>query len=605
MTLEDFDYLSPSITFFHYGRKNHSSKIGGVLTITGILISIAYILYLLTDAFSYKSLSLLFYKKFEYESGKYIFDNEGIFHFINLYSVNNNGYFGKFDKKYIRIFISRIAKVYPKNENSLSENDHWVYDLCDNNDKLNMDINLFDKIPDFTNASCIKYYYNSKTKNYYNKNQKEFIYPFIEHGNARKDNTLLGILIEECQNNTIFDNILGPCATQNDIKKYLNEFTAFYFSFIDNQVDPTNLKKPITKYFNTISSSLSKTKYSIHNINFNPLVVKTDKGLLKKKYINDKSFMFDYNREDSTVNKGNSNILAEISFWVENNFIIYDRSYNKIINILPTIGGIIEILYYIFYFINWVYNKYTILLHTKDLFLKIYTGRELNLADNELKKDTFIQKFTCMLSENKIPVSKFAYLSQKNAVFSTKNKVKNSIVDSNVNIHNIISTYNHVFDFNNTSNLKFIPNQTSKNNYGNLKTILTKSKNNTRKAKNSAPTFIYRMNTNRKQTNIEEMPRYNAFEQEFKKYIRKNKLKVKCPNRKIPLIENKFSFITFISSFFHNKNKNYGVDIFELFRKKLLSEEHLYRAHVNLYLLVKYFDIEQEKTDILELYKNL
>ena len=401
MILKDLDFLSPSITLFHYGRRNHSSEFGGILTIFGVIFCFIYILYLLNDLFNYKTLSLLFYNKYEDEAGKYIFDNDGIYHFIQFYNKNNNGYFGKYDKKYIRIFISSIASTYPYNMNILQETNHWVYDLCEeniDNEKLNK--KLFDKIDNFTNSACIKYYYDSKLKKYYNKTNKNFIFPFIEHGNSRKDNTLLGIIIEKCNNNSILNELLGPCGSEKEIKNYLQNFVAFYFSFIDNQVDPTNFKNPIQKYFNSFSGRLSDITYPVNNINFNPLLVKTDKGRLNKKYFYHNSFIFDSNRKDAKNNNDYSQILCEISFWLQNNFIIYDRSYKKILDIFPYIGGVIEITYYCLYIINYLFNRFKILSNTKNLFFKIHTGRELNLDDNEIAEETFVRKFKFMLNKD-------------------------------------------------------------------------------------------------------------------------------------------------------------------------------------------------------------
>ncbi len=54
-----------------------------------------------------------------------------------------------------------------------------------------------------------------------------------------------------------------------------------------------------------------------------------------------------------------------------------------------------------------------------------------------------------------------------------------------------------------------------------------------------------------------------------------------------------------------HKKKN-DLLFFENFRKKMLSEEHLYMSHINLYFLEKLLDIEEtEKFSVKELYQNL
>ena len=99
--------------------------------------------------------------------------------------------------------------------------------------------------------------------------------------------------------------------------------------------------------------------------------------------------------------------------------------------------------------------------------------------------------------------------------------------------------------------------------------------------------------------------RYNAFKIQLKYYMNENMKKVKQISKKMIFIEKKFSFFDFFSTLCSDKNKQNGVYVLEHFRKKLISEEHLYRSHLNLYLFEKYFDMEQEKADILELFKNL
>lgn len=70
--------------------------------------------------------------------------------------------------------------------------------------------------------------------------------------------------------------------------------------------------------------------------------------------------------------------------------------------------------------------------------------------------------------------------------------------------------------------------------------------------------------------------------------------------RKIELTE----FLKFILSCF--KNKGNKVQYIYKFRNKLLSEEHLYKVHINLYLLEKIFQIDEPyKFDVNELFNNL
>ena len=55
-----------------------------------------------------------------------------------------------------------------------------------------------------------------------------------------------------------------------------------------------------------------------------------------------------------------------------------------------------------------------------------------------------------------------------------------------------------------------------------------------------------------------------------------------------------------------NKRTENNINLINNFRNKLLSEEHLYKIHINLYLLERIFEIDENyKFDFKELYDNL
>ena len=67
----------------------------------------------------------------------------------------------------------------------------------------------------------------------------------------------------------------------------------------------------------------------------------------------------------------------------------------------------------------------------------------------------------------------------------------------------------------------------------------------------------------------------------------------------------RFSFIDFIKSLFFKKDKG-SHHYLILFRKHLLSEEHLLKSHINFVLLEKQYDIkEDENTSIFDCFNKL
>ena len=161
--MKKLDFLSPPITLFHLERRTHTSKIGGILMISMSVVYIAYITYLLFNLITHRKITSIFYQKFQFEAGYYSFNPSSIFHFIQIYSTESGGYFDKFDTKYIRAYITYYQANITYSNVDLYE--HWIFDSCENNvDNENLDSELFEHIDNFSNAVCIKYYYNNSEK---------------------------------------------------------------------------------------------------------------------------------------------------------------------------------------------------------------------------------------------------------------------------------------------------------------------------------------------------------------------------------------------------------------------------------------------------------
>ena len=75
----------------------------------------------------------------------------------------------------------------------------------------------------------------------------------------------------------------------------------------------------------------------------------------------------------------------------------------------------------------------------------------------------------------------------------------------------------------------------------------------------------------------------------------------------VHFLEEKMSYFEFLKFFVACKKRDdNNINLIMQFRKKLLSEEHLFRVHINLYLLEKLFQVDdQYKFDVKELYNNL
>ena len=286
----------------------------------------------------------MMHKKYKYKAGYYPLNSTSLFHFFQFRNGGNNN-FDKYDSKSIRIFT--LLTLNFNNESLLESNDHLVYDICEDGIYNNMDKSLFYHIENFTNSACIKYFYNSTKREYIPKENPKFTWPHLEHGVAQKDNIYLNTVILKCSNNSLSNQVLGFCNSEEEINKYLKDHQTFYLYFIDNFVDPINYTNPIQAYFYTLASGVGNgISYIENNIHISPLQVIASEGLIfnSKKYI--RTYSFEQNRKGELLNSKDSTILVKYYYLLQNNISIYERKYNNLLDIFSDIGGVIQMIFY-------------------------------------------------------------------------------------------------------------------------------------------------------------------------------------------------------------------------------------------------------------------
>ena len=253
------DFLSPPITLFHLEKRTHTSNVGGFLIVIMVSACTLYISFLLYDLINHKKITSIFHKRFEYEAGYYSFNSSSIFHFIQIFSPENGGYFDKYESKYIRAYTTYVHSNF--SYGNLDLYDHWVFDTCRKDiDDKDLDPSLFKNIENFTNGVCIRYYYNSSERKYYSLEDEGFSWPHLEHGIAQRDNIYLTTIVQKCSNDSIINKIFGECPTQKEIDDYISKYFAIYLYFTDTQVDPTNYSEPVQKYLQVISTGIGTSQ---------------------------------------------------------------------------------------------------------------------------------------------------------------------------------------------------------------------------------------------------------------------------------------------------------------------------------------------------------
>ena len=378
MSLSKIDYISPKITLFYYGNRRHSSKLGGILTFLMALLSASYVFYLVYNIISHKITNFMFYKTYLVDVDQFYFnDTTGIFHYFQLYNLKTKEY-GEYNSRYIRKFMSRLYNTYINKHENLSDNEHWVYDNCrDNKENKNLAKGLINN-KSFKNGACLRYYYNNIEHMYYPiEDIKNFKYPYVIHGSSNQNNLLLETIIEKCENSSIITTILGDCGSQKDIDDYYEQYKGINLQLLSKRVDTDNYQNPIYQYMHSISDSLDYNTVPVININLMPYFIEISNGIVFPRTNKNITCSIEYNRKENWDIYQNTKIVGIFDYWLQNSAQVIKGGYSTIYDILPSIGGIIQLIYYIFYVINYLYNKYIIIQDCNISFFRMYKNEDI------------------------------------------------------------------------------------------------------------------------------------------------------------------------------------------------------------------------------------
>ena len=372
MILKKIDFLSPEITLFYNGSLSHSSIISGILTIVTCILIIAgslfYIRCILNREIDCPKVST--FNRFAEDAGEFPINSSSFFHFVSyeknyLYQGNED-----FDFTFFNLIgLDTYIKDY-EYDNDLTKFNHWLYGFC-NNETDTLGISYLTTQKYFTNSACIKKYYNSSEKQYYDVGNPNFKWPKMSHGTFNPNKEFYTIILIKC-NQDILNSVFGEeykCKSNNEFEEKLKYGGTIHLNFIDQYVDVLKYKNPFMKYYYRIENTLDLDNYSINHLNFNPSTILTHNGYLMDKIQEEFTYVYERNDVFNHINKKN-NIYKAYCLWLNNRMNYYERTYSKIQNVLSEIGGLAQAITTIFIFINNFINKYIIILDTESLLSK-------------------------------------------------------------------------------------------------------------------------------------------------------------------------------------------------------------------------------------------
>ena len=526
MFFKKIDFLSPPVTFFYKGTLSHASIISGIISIISIILIILLAIYYSMDTLLRKNPKSYYYNTFVQDAGVFETNSNQFFHFISMSEDSEFPEDKGVNFKNFRIlgFDTYFHVAYING--SIRNFDHWVYGFCHNSTDAN-GINYLINQNYFEKSACIRKYFSYNDQKYYDTNDSNFKWPMMAHGTFHKNKTFYSIVLERCREDTI-GLVLDRgdhCSNDTEMNEILNRHGVIHFNFIDNYVDILNYKNPITKFFYRVENSLNKETYSVNHLNFNAMQIKTNNGLIWDKIKYELTYAYDRN-DVINYEVGESEIYMGYYLWLNNRIFYYERIYQRLQDVISNIGGISQFITILASFLNMLYNKYIILIDMEELLSS-------SIKSEKLRK-SFSKKYNIdMIKSKKNNQGKYNFDELQ------KDKSKNAL-----NPKEEDKKYNKII-------------------------------NKLEKAKNSQENSINNNNDNSDYKNITEV-----------KEKKQNKIK----NSEIKKEDNNSSPKSFWYFLFYKMKcqiETNNFKIYEDFRTKIISEEHLIKNHLNIYTLLK------------------
>ena len=376
MFLSNLDIISPRLTLYYQKKSSHTSKVGGLLTITAYTVILAIIIYFSLDIVCHQNPTAFYFNKFVEDAGFFPLNSSSMFHFFQMSLVNNEVDVVDFDAISI-IGLQELIGTYIEN-NEIEKYDHWIYGNCDKAKDAQGLTDLLN-FKNFEQSGCIKKFFNHTTQKYYETNEKGFIYPSIEKGCSHPNRTFYGIIIEKCRNNSLRNM---PCKTNEEINNYISTHVGLEMQIIDQFIDVTNYKTPYTKYFYKITNGLFSESFSTNHLNFNPSTIKTHNGLMFDNIEENRAYVFEQN-EKITQETKNTGIYCAFYFWMQNRMQLYERSYKRLQDVIASAGGTTKLITLIASILNFIYNRFIVLLDTQETMSSFSFGISEQKTDND------------------------------------------------------------------------------------------------------------------------------------------------------------------------------------------------------------------------------
>lgn len=596
MFIRKLDMLSPYITLYFKGERKHSSKFSGILSVFSYILVFFIGIYYIYDYIHSKVVQAFFFNRYIKDAGNYPLNSTSMFSYIQIVDKKSNLPL-KFDFSVIKAIGTdqTLYDIYMNNPDLIYRRDHWLYGYCNNTD-----IEGIEDIIDHENLEksiCIKRFYDRKTKTYYNIGDKEFRWPILEKGCSNPNRTYYGVILQRCDKVPNFIKAQDvKCKNDSAISEFLSSYS-IKFGIVDNIADILSFEKPLTKYINEITSTLSDGIFLINNLNFNPVKMLTHNGVVLDNILTEDSYIYSQNEkisiDASSLGRGQTTngCLLSIYFWMQNNLQYYERINTKLQDILSDIGGIYSIIETIAYIINLLIHNFIIVLDTEDLVINRDSNnfneknrdkrpailRRANQIMHPPKRQNILGK-NIIHSEDKddqSSSSQFQKTKENSDIFrnfkdsiSNKKNIDNDLLNSFSKNNNIIDDNKH----------KYFRRSITK--------AIISDKN---------PFDFEKESKDEKQDKSSIKKNNNEKKGKFKNRKSIQDKIDEIDNR--PIEKQNFTWLNYIRYLIFCGKNNSGISYYENFRAKLISEENIIQSYLDVYKLLDSQKFKIEKID--------
>lgn len=361
------DLISSNNFLYYEGNTKHSSLFAVIVSIMCCVAMVFLGIFFSIDIFAKKNPTIFFFKKFTPDAGVFYLNNSSIFHYFQLENQNEEPIY---DPEALMIIGTPIYIDMFLEDFDLASIDHWIYDYCtkeDYNEEL-------------INALCISKFYNSTTREVYDKNSAMFSFPSIKHGTGSKElpNEAYSAYVMRCVNISYHN-----CKTESDIEEYQSKLLRVKLGLIDNDFDISIYKNPVLSYILDVKNHLTGDTITNNNLNFNPVEINTDDGFFFEDHSVKTSFRLDLNEKIVYTKKPNTKVLSGWCFLMQNKVETYSRTYPKIQDTLANLGGAGKAIFIIAGIINYFVEQYVIEIDIQNTWNKL--GIHFQRDNNRLR----------------------------------------------------------------------------------------------------------------------------------------------------------------------------------------------------------------------------